>query len=113
MSDTSAPRSRVVMQPQPECWRTIGIAGDKTCPELATFIHCRNCPVLAEAARTFFERVGGYIGIDHIASGDDVLLLQKALSDSQARIGFIADAAAIATTAAQQSWRSLWQQRLR
>ena len=75
-------------------------------------------PLLANGAnmafsRTFFERVGGYIGIDHIASGDDVLLLQKALSDSQARIGFIADAAAIATTAAQQSWRSLWQQRLR
>ena len=40
----------------PECWRIVGVTGDRSCPELATFIHCRNCPVLADAARTFFER---------------------------------------------------------
>ena len=45
-----------VEQPMPECWRTIGVGGDKSCPELDRFIHCRNCPVLARAARTFFER---------------------------------------------------------
>jgi hypothetical protein len=45
-----------VRQPMPECWRIVGVAGDRSCPELATAIHCRNCPVLAEAARTFFER---------------------------------------------------------
>lgn len=42
--------------PMEECWRRIGVTGDRTCPELETFIHCRNCPVLAEAARTFFDR---------------------------------------------------------
>jgi chemotaxis-related protein WspD len=47
---------RQVEAPMPECWRIVGIAGDHTCPELETFIHCRNCPVLAEAARTFFDR---------------------------------------------------------
>jgi chemotaxis-related protein WspD len=46
----------VVEKPMDECWRKIGVAGDRTCPELETFIHCRNCPVLAEAARTFFDR---------------------------------------------------------
>jgi chemotaxis-related protein WspD len=56
MSDPAAFRPHAVVPPQPECWRTIGISGDKSCPELATFIHCRNCPVLAEAARTFFDR---------------------------------------------------------
>lgn len=56
MSDTPSPRADRVVPPQPECWRTIGISGDKSCPELATYIHCRNCPVLAEAARTFFDR---------------------------------------------------------
>lgn len=56
MSDAAASRPHTIMPPQPECWRTIGISGDKSCPELATFIHCRNCPVLAEAARTFFDR---------------------------------------------------------
>lgn len=56
MSDAAASRPHAIVPPQPECWRTIGISGDKSCPELATFIHCRNCPVLAEAARTFFDR---------------------------------------------------------
>jgi len=45
-----------VEAPMPECWRIVGVAGDRSCPELETFIHCRNCPVLAEAARTFFDR---------------------------------------------------------
>jgi chemotaxis-related protein WspD len=40
----------------PACWRTIGVSGDRSCPELERFIHCRNCPVLAEAARAFFDR---------------------------------------------------------
>jgi chemotaxis-related protein WspD len=46
----------VVEAPMEECWRRIGVAGDRSCPELETFIHCRNCPVMAEAARTFFDR---------------------------------------------------------
>lgn len=56
MSDATPAHAHPVAPPQPECWRTIGITGDKSCPELATYIHCRNCPVLAEAARTFFDR---------------------------------------------------------
>ena len=32
------------------CWRRIGVAGDRTCPELAQHVHCRNCPVYAGAA---------------------------------------------------------------
>jgi chemotaxis-related protein WspD len=49
-------RDESVTAPMPECWRVIGVIGDRTCPELERFIHCRNCPVLAEAARGFFER---------------------------------------------------------
>jgi chemotaxis-related protein WspD len=54
----TAPRHepRAVVAPMPECWRRIGVSGDRTCPELEAFIHCRNCPVLAEAARSFFDR---------------------------------------------------------
>jgi chemotaxis-related protein WspD len=49
--------------PVEECWRRIGVGGDRSCPELETYIHCRNCPVLAEAARTFFDRAApeGYL----------------------------------------------------
>jgi chemotaxis-related protein WspD len=39
-----------------DCWHRIGVSGDRSCPELASFIHCRNCPVFAAAARTFFDR---------------------------------------------------------
>ena len=38
------------------CWNTIGISGDRSCPELQTYIHCRNCPVYESAAEAFFER---------------------------------------------------------
>jgi chemotaxis signal transduction protein len=51
-----ASRLDSVEQPMPECWRIVGVSGDRSCPELARFIHCRNCPVLAEAARQFFDR---------------------------------------------------------
>ena len=39
-----------------DCWHRIGVNGDRTCPELPTHVHCRNCPVFAAAARTFFDR---------------------------------------------------------
>ena len=45
-----------VQAPMEECWRRVGVTGDRSCPELKTFIHCRNCPVLAAAAQTFFDR---------------------------------------------------------
>ena len=34
-----------------DCWNTIGVSGDRSCPELNTHIHCRSCPVFAAAAR--------------------------------------------------------------
>jgi chemotaxis-related protein WspD len=45
------------------CWSQIGVSGDRSCPELSKFIHCRNCPVFADAARTFFDRAApeGYL----------------------------------------------------
>jgi chemotaxis-related protein WspD len=39
-----------------DCWNRIGVNGDRTCPELETHVHCRNCPVFARAARSFFDR---------------------------------------------------------
>jgi chemotaxis-related protein WspD len=46
-----------------DCWNRVGVSGDRSCPELAEFIHCRNCPVFASAARTFFDRAApdGYL----------------------------------------------------
>jgi chemotaxis-related protein WspD len=39
-----------------DCWNHIGVSGDRSCTELVEFVHCRNCPVFAAAARTFFDR---------------------------------------------------------
>jgi chemotaxis-related protein WspD len=39
-----------------DCWNQIGVVGDRSCPELKTYIHCRNCPVYAIAGRSLLER---------------------------------------------------------
>jgi chemotaxis-related protein WspD len=63
--DDLSPTVRAEAAPQPsmpgreygeQCWRHIGVTGDRSCKELQTYIHCRNCPVMAEAARAFFDR---------------------------------------------------------
>jgi chemotaxis-related protein WspD len=37
------------------CWSTIGVTGDRSCPQLVEHVHCRNCPVYCDVARTLFE----------------------------------------------------------
>jgi chemotaxis-related protein WspD len=46
-----------------DCWNRIGVAGDRSCPELEVHVHCRNCPVFAAAAQGFFDRAApeGYL----------------------------------------------------
>ena len=39
-----------------DCWNVIGVQGDGSCPELETWIHCRNCPVYREAASHLLDR---------------------------------------------------------
>ncbi|HEY2347312.1 MAG TPA: chemotaxis protein CheW [Xanthomonadaceae bacterium] len=39
------------------CWRRIGVyGGDHSCPMLVETLHCRNCVIFSDAARTLFER---------------------------------------------------------
>ena len=38
------------------CWRRIGVAGDRQCPELARVGHCRNCSRFAEIAVRTLDR---------------------------------------------------------
>jgi chemotaxis-related protein WspD len=79
MIDHTDPRS--VVAPMPDCWRVIGVGGDRSCPELEQFIHCRNCPVLADAARTFFDRTAptGYLESWH-----DILAEPARAADTEA-----------------------------
>ena len=38
------------------CWKRIGIEGDKSCPELERHAHCRNCPAFSLAAAALLDR---------------------------------------------------------
>ena len=38
------------------CWNRIGVQGDGSCPELEPHVHCRNCPVHADAALRLMDR---------------------------------------------------------
>lgn len=39
-----------------DCWKRIGNRGDKSCPELASRVHCRDCPTFSLAAAALLDR---------------------------------------------------------
>lgn len=39
-----------------DCWKKIGVDGDRSCSQLKTVIHCRNCPVYSAVGRSLLER---------------------------------------------------------
>ncbi|MBZ9887690.1 chemotaxis protein CheW [Mesorhizobium sp. BR1-1-3] len=39
-----------------DCWRQIGVRGDKSCPLLEQHLHCRNCPTYKKIARHLLDR---------------------------------------------------------
>jgi chemotaxis-related protein WspD len=39
-----------------DCWNTIGVRGDRSCPELERHVHCHNCPVHSAAAVALLDR---------------------------------------------------------
>ena len=67
---------------------------------------------LAYKKEVFFE-VGGFTGIDHIASGDDMLLMNKIKKQYPNGIGFLFTKDAIVTTAPMPDWKSFFNQRIR
>jgi cellulose synthase/poly-beta-1,6-N-acetylglucosamine synthase-like glycosyltransferase len=67
---------------------------------------------LAYKKNVFFE-VNGFKGIDTIASGDDMLLMNKIKNKHPDKIGFLFSKEAIVTTAPMPSWRSFLNQRIR
>ncbi|TCD12560.1 glycosyltransferase [Pedobacter frigidisoli] len=67
---------------------------------------------LAYEKSTFYE-VGGFQGIDDLASGDDELLLHKIAAKYPDKIGFLKNREAIVYTHAKENLRSFIQQRKR
>jgi chemotaxis-related protein WspD len=46
----------LVVLPVVDCWNSIGVKGDRSCPKLKDVTHCHNCQVFADAARAFLDR---------------------------------------------------------
>ena len=60
-----------------------------------------------------FETVGGFAGIDNLASGDDILLMQKIAAHFPQGVGFLKNTNATVFTAAKSSINSFISQRQR
>ncbi len=64
-------------------------------------------------SREAYYKIGGYAGTEHLASGDDFLLMAKMQRAFPKGIYYLKSAAAIIRTAPQPDWRSFLQQRIR
>lgn len=63
--------------------------------------------------KSAFIAVGGYQGVDEIASGDDMFLMHKMKKTLSNRIGYLFHPDAIVLTKAMDTWRNLMMQRIR
>ncbi|MBS1588788.1 MAG: glycosyltransferase [Bacteroidetes bacterium] len=64
-------------------------------------------------SRQAFYEVNGYDGIDHLASGDDLLLMNKMQQEFPNDIAYLKAKDAIVQTAPQPTWRAFLNQRIR
>jgi cellulose synthase/poly-beta-1,6-N-acetylglucosamine synthase-like glycosyltransferase len=76
------------------------------------FHHMCNGANLAYEKKVFYE-VGGFAGIDSLASGDDMLLMRKVAGKYPQQLGYLKSEAAIVTTQPAPSWKAFIQQRIR
>ncbi|GAB4093137.1 glycosyltransferase [Flaviaesturariibacter terrae] len=60
-----------------------------------------------------FEAVGGFAGVDRLASGDDLLLMHKITKRYPDGVRFRKEPDAIVDTAPAPGWRAFWKQRVR
>lgn len=60
-----------------------------------------------------FDAVNGFAGVDHIASGDDMLLIHKLRKAFPGRIHYLKSAPAIVETQPMKTWKDFFNQRIR
>jgi hypothetical protein len=63
--------------------------------------------------KQFFNNLGGYEGVSDFASGDDVLLLQKAYKVQPERVGYLKAKEAVVVSVPPKTWWALLMQRTR
>lgn len=64
-------------------------------------------------SRDFFYQAGGYSGNTHIASGDDIFMIQKAVAMDSNKIVFVKSQSGFVLTHPVSSWAALLEQRKR
>lgn len=78
----------------------------------------RGMPLLANGAnlayaKTAFKAVQGFDGIDHLASGDDLMLVHKIAAAFPGQVLFLKHQSSTVLTAPKPDATSFWQQRIR
>lgn len=63
--------------------------------------------------RKAFYQVNGFTGIDHIASGDDMLLMHKIWKEYPDRVHYLKSKDAIVSTEPMKTWNDFFNQRIR
>lgn len=77
-----------------------------------------NFPLLSNGAnsaflKSSFYQVDGFEGNNHLASGDDIFLMEKIRRAFPGRLRFLKSRKALVATQPQKSWKSLIEQRIR
>lgn len=75
-------------------------------------------PTMCNGANLCYEKrvfadVGGFAGLDHLASGDDEFLMHKVAARYPGGVRFLKSAEAIVQTGPHRSWKAFYQQRKR
>ena len=95
-----------------QCLDFISLQGITAASVSAGFHSMCNGANLAYNKNIFYE-VGGFKNADHIASGDDMLLMHKIKIKYPSSIGYLFSQDAIVTTAPMPDWKSFFNQRIR
>lgn len=95
-----------------QCLDFISLQGITAASVSAGFHSMCNGANLAYRKESFFE-VGGFKGIDNIASGDDMLLMHKMHIKYPKRIGYLFSHEATVLTEPMHDWKSFFNQRIR
>lgn len=77
-----------------------------------------NNPIMSNGAnlaytKSAFLKVNGFAGNDHIASGDDIFLMEKMKNTFPGKVHFLKSEEAIIFTKPQKNWKSVINQRVR
>jgi len=95
-----------------QCLDFISLQGITSASVSVGFHSMCNGANLAYRKKTFYE-VDGFKNADHIASGDDMLLMHKFKTRYPSSIGYLFNRHSIVTTEAMPDWKSFFNQRIR